>query len=321
VIKNIRPRLAEAGKIKIGGLGEERKSKKGSTWRPPVKFDHFVVTKTTRDARGDLEVDTALMDALAAGCAEPIREIPIVLHADDIDSVFPTSYALYTSRTCACRGDGEHAIRREIKDGKATGAEKQIACPCPYLRADSGPVCKPNGKLYCSIAVPGSALAGAVHVWRTTSIISVEQMIGSLAQIRAVCGTLRGIPLWLRLRPVQVQPAGGTATTVYCCHVELRAADLAEVQAAALRAAKVRSRLGASDDEYRRLLAPPGVSESDDEQASIEAEFYADADADESQDDGRGAAPSDIAAALDAKAASAAAETGDGQDGQGRLPY
>jgi hypothetical protein len=276
MIKNLTPKLAEAGKIKIGGLGTMRKSKSGSEFRPPLKFDHFLVTKTSRNAAGDLEPDLDMMEAIGTDKDGKIRAIPIVFHSDEIDEVFPTSYALYSGKKCACRGDGETATRREMKDKQFTGVEKQIACPCPYLGAESGPVCKPNGKLYCSITAPGSAVAGAVHIWRTTSIISIEQMIGSLRQIKAVCGTLRGIPLWLLVKPITVEPKGSGPITVYCCHVELRAADIEALQRKALLAAETRAKLGCADDEYRRLLAPPGVGESEIEQAEIEAEFYTD---------------------------------------------
>ena len=303
MIKNlIRPSLAEAGKIKIGGLGETRKSKRGGEYRLPQKYDHFVVTKTTKDENDDFEVDADIMQALsAASKGGPIREIPIVLHSDEIDLVFPTSLALYTGKRCACRGDGETARRREIKDDRYTGNEKTIKCPCPYLNAETGPRCKPNGKLYCSIAVPGRAVAGAVHIWRTTSIISIQQMIGSLEQIKAVAGTMRGLPLALVVKPIRVEPAGGVATTVYVCHVELRARDLEQVQAAALRAAEMRRRLGNNDAEYRALLQAPGVGETDEDQADISGEFYPENHADLVTiiDDRPGTSPADLERALE----------------------
>jgi hypothetical protein len=276
MIKGIRPKLAEAGKIKIGGLGPERKSKKGGTYRLPQKYDYFLITGTNRDEKGDLEQDTQLMEAIGTDASDgQIREIPIVLHSDEIDEVFPTTYAMYSGRRCACRGDGQTATRREIKKDKYTGAEKTINCPCNYLRSDSQPTCKPNGKLFCSISAPGASVAGAVHIWRTTSIISIEQMIGSLMQIKSICGTLRGIPLWLRVKPITVEPEGQGPITVYCCHVELRAADVAQIQRQALEAADLRQRLGWSDDEYKGVLSLPAHGETDEEQEAIAAEFYA----------------------------------------------
>ncbi len=298
MLKAITPRLAEAGKIKIGGLGPERKSGKGNTFRPPVKLDHFLITNTNRDAAGDLEVDAGMMTALANdGGADQdgkIRSIPIVLHSDNIDEVFPTAYALYSGKRCACRGDGSKATRREMKEKNFTGASKEIICPCPYLNAASGPVCKPNGKLFCSIAAPGSAIAGAVHIWRTTSIISIQQMVGSLLQIKAVCGTLRNVPLWLRVKPITVEPPNSGPITVYCCHVELRAADIQAVQRNALAAAKIRRELGCDDSEYRRMISLPAHdAEPLEEQREIAAEFYPENQMDA---DGAGVSAADIAA-------------------------
>jgi hypothetical protein len=275
MIKGIRPKLAEAGKIKIGGLGPERKAKGGRTYRIPQKYDYFLITGTERDEKGDLELDTGLMKAMEPDEDGQVREIPIVLHSDEIDEVFPTSYAMYSGRRCACRGNGETALRREIKDSAYTGAEKTVSCPCSYLKAEKGPVCKPNGKLFCSISAPGASVAGAVHIWRTTSIISIEQMIGSLMQIKSICGTLRGVPLWLRVKPVTVEPPGQSAITVYCCHVELRSADIAAIQQRALKAAEHRHRLGWNDREYHEMLSLPAHGESEVEQEAIAVEFYA----------------------------------------------
>jgi len=322
MIKNLTPRLAEAGKIKIGGLGPERKSSKGNSFRVPIKFDHFVITGTERDAAGDLAVDDDMMAGLVgsgyANADGKIREIPIVLHSDNIDEVFPTSYALYSGKRCACRGDGEKALKRELdKDRQYTGNEKTIDCPCDYLGATAGPVCKPNGKLFCSVSLAGSAVAGAVHVWRTTSIISIQQMVGSLLQIKSICGTLRGIPLTLRVKPITVEPKNSAPITVYVCHVELRAKDIEEVQRKALDAAKLRRELGFDDRAYSRMLTLPAHGETLEEQAAIAAEYYpedttntgADAEPKRGRQSGKGTSPADVAAALSARTDAQAART------------
>jgi hypothetical protein len=313
MLKNITPRLAEAGKIKIGGLGPERKSAKGSSFRPPLKFDHFVITGTERDAVGDLAIDTEIMTSLHDGgytdADGKLRAIPIVLHSDEIDEVFLTSYALYSGKRCACRGDGEKALKREVKNSEFTGVEGPVDCPCEYLDAATGPKCKPNGKLFCSIAAPNSAVAGAVHIWRTTSIISVQQMIGSLLQIKAICGTLRGIPLTLRVKPITVEPKNSAPITVFCCHVELRAKDIESVQRKALDAAKLRRELGFDDRAYRAMLTLPAHDESLEEQAAIAAEMYAEDTTNTGADPapkharaGKGTSAEDVAAALNARA-------------------
>lgn len=280
MIHGLIPTLAEGGKIKVGKLGETRKSKSGGTYRMPVKLDHFLVTKTTRDENGDLELDTAVMAALKKDADGQVRSIPIILHADDIEAVFPSTYAMYEGRRLSCRGDGQEATRWELgKDGRRTGKSAQIPCPCAFLESGK---CKPHGTLHCSIAIPGVAVAGSVHKWRTTSIISVQRMIGSLQQILSLCGTLRGVPLWLRVEPLTVTPKGAPPSTVYCCHIELRAKDILAVQRKALQAAQMRRALGAGTDEaYKLIVAPPaGDQESVEEQDEVSQEFHPEHEAD-----------------------------------------
>lgn len=280
MIHGITPRLAEGGKIKIGGLGEVR-SGKGGKYRLPEKHDRFTLTKTTRGpdidgARGDLEVDEELMLSLMHveenGETEPLREIPIVLHSDDIEEVFPTKYAIYHGRKLACSGDGKVAARY-VYDGKVRTKEtKEVACPCERLGRQKDP-CKPHGTLHCSIRAPGQAVAGSLYRWRTTSIISIEQMLGSLNHILATCGVLQGLPLVLVLKPVEVDKG-----TVYVCHVELRAKDVEEVQKQALAMAQMRqtvaSEIQAARATYRAMLEAPAENEDDEEQAEVQQEFH-----------------------------------------------
>jgi hypothetical protein len=275
-IVGLEPRLAEVGKIKIGGLGGERGKKDGGTFRLPVKYDHFVITTTERNAKGDLAPDKAIMDALIPKWADgdgKLRAIPIVLHSDDITEVFPHSYAAYNGKRLQCRGDGKTAERREIVDKRWTGKSTRRKCPCPDLEAKR---CKPHGVLHCSIAVPGQAIAGGIHRWRTTSIISLQQMLGSLGQIQSLVGVLRGLPLVLRVLPMRVEPKGQRASTVYVCHVELRAAGLADVYKQALQLQRARNDLEAAGLALPApVLQRPG-DEPEEEQAEIEAEFYSD---------------------------------------------
>lgn len=280
MIKGITPSLSEAGKIKIGYAGDERTSKKtGNVYRLPVKLDHFIITtkERERDKEGNeiknsnFILDEELMDLIANG-KKKITEIPIVLHSDKIDDVFPTAYNMYIGRRITCKGDGEKACSWEIgADGKRTGRTKEVKCTCKYLGATKGKICKPNGTLHCSIATPGRAVAGAVHKWRTASIISIQRMIGSLEQIKSVCGTLRGIPLWLKLDPVKVEMG-----EVYCCHVELRAKDLLDVQRKALELASMRAALGGKEFPRGLISVPGNDDESYEEQADVQEEFYPD---------------------------------------------
>jgi hypothetical protein len=281
VIKGIRPSLAQAGYIKIGELsGQERVAKSGRKWRPPVKLDHFKVTKTTRGDDGNLEVDTSVMDALQFDFADSdglVRTVPIILHSDNIDDVFPTQYAAYAGKQVVCRGNGEKATRWRYRDKVRTGKTFDHPCPCPWLeRNDNGvQLCKPHGALHCMLALPGHAVAGAVYRYRTAGIISVQRIIGSLEQIMALVGTISNIPLMLRVQPVQVSPEG-QSQTVYAVHVELRASDIVEVQRRAIEARETRSRLGGGTDvQIRALIQPPASDdESPEEQEEVANEFH-----------------------------------------------
>lgn len=280
MIRGITPRLSEGGKIKIGRKGEWARSGK---FQLPQKLDHFLVTTMEREESGNFAINTEIMDALPQGADGKVREIPIVLHSDDIDEVFPTSYARYAGRTCACRGDGETATQWEVKEGRRTGATKSKDCPCDQREMDP-PRCKPTGVLHCSIAIEGLAVAGSVYKWRTTSIISIQEMIGSLLHIKQTCGVFRGLPLTLCLKPVRVNPKGAPQSTVYTGYVELRAKDLQTVQQQALQMAQMRQALQCDDQRnlqaYRALLSDPSEdNETDVEQRDIADEFYPPVDA------------------------------------------
>ena len=267
MIKGIRPGLAECGKIKIGGKGAERKSAKGGTYRLPEKYDHFLVTTTKRDNKGDFIKDESLMDSLIKDPDGKIRQIPIILHSNEIDEIFPTCFASYEGRKISCRGDGEQAI---------TANGRVIDCNVLECETFKKRQCKPHGILHCSIALPDHAVAGAVYKWRTTSIISIQRLIGSLQQIKAVCGVLRGIPLMLKLEEVTVTPDGVKGSSkVYCCHVELHASDIMEVQRQALEAANMRRLVGSDDPEsYRALISAPAFDETIEEQEDVADEFF-----------------------------------------------
>lgn len=285
MIHGIIPQFTECGKIKLGGLGESRKSNAGKTWRAPVKYDSFVITKTYRNAAGDLVQDNALMKLIERDTDGKLRAIPIVLHSDDVDDVFPTTYAYYSGKKLYCSGDGKTATRWvTAKDKKGhlirTGERKTIDCPCLFHEPDEKDVrrCKPHGILHCSIRVPGLAVAGAIHTLRTTSIITIQRIIGSLVQIRKAVGMIQGLPLWLVVQPVLTDKG-----TVYCAHIELRAVDVIEAQRTALDAAKMRASLiGEVADlnrSYRAMLrAPAAADEPEDEQEAVADEFHPDAE-------------------------------------------
>lgn len=283
------PALATAGHIKIGGLGEKRKKQNSNdTWQMPVKFNHFLITKTTRGDDGNLEPDIDLMSDLEPQWADrdgKIRQLPIVLHSDDIREVFPAKLAYYNGKSLLCSGDGRDAVRHKID--KQTGKRVSsygVPCPCEHssLVAEGGK-CKPHATLHCSIVVPGRGLFGSVYRWRTTSAISIRRMMGSLQQVQGVVGSLCGVQLVLVVSEVQLV---GKAP-VHVCHVELRE-RLFEAQRDVLAMAQQRRDVAAAvagRPVRLTVLQPGGDHEDEDEQASVAAEFHTDVDFDERPSD------------------------------------
>lgn len=282
----IKPRVCELGKIKIGGLGEERAKSSGSgTYRMPEKHDCFTVTTLHRDAKGDLIPDAELMASLK-DMADPdgkLRQLPISLLSNDLEDVMQAAYVWYQGKRLAGRGDGKTLT-------KFFDLGRQQWLPTPDVRPwkpEYADLTGPDGKklfklhvtLNCVIAAP-SARWGGVYKFRSTSQITAEGLYGSFTQLRLLTGgQLRGLPLRLVVRPIQVSPEG-KPITVYVVHAELRGPDLQAIQTLALERAKHEidnaKQLGELQQQYRALLAAPGDRESEEEQAEVAAEFHPD---------------------------------------------
>lgn len=280
MIKNLKPKLPNAGLIKIGRKGKSITSKKGTEFRQPDKLDHFLITKTLRGDDDNFALDHMLMDEIrksqGLGEGAPIREIPIRLHSDKIEDVLHTEFACYVGQKLHCSGDGENAVRLPIaRTGEYTGERLTRSCPCEYLKRDPklGPTCKYKGVLTVSIAMPNASLAGSAYVYRTSSEISVKNLMGSLTQIQAAFGTFYALPLVLVVSPVVVRP-DGVKKTVYCVHIEVRAIDMNAVYQHALQAAQARRELSANSG-YTALMEAERQP-SPDVQRDIAEEFYPD---------------------------------------------
>ena len=208
MIKNLRPRLCEQGKIKIGKLGEERQTRdKTGTYRLPTKLDHFLITSTERDNTGNFIPNISLMEEIAVTVNEPadhLTTVPVYLLFDDIDSNFFTTYNCYQGKTRICTGDGEKAIF--LKTGE------EIDCPCLRLDQDykGNTPCKPYGRL--NVILQSMDIVGGAWVYRTTGWNSVQDILGSLLLVQKRAGRLAGIPLMMKLFPKTVQRPHGPVT-------------------------------------------------------------------------------------------------------------
>lgn len=274
MIRNLTPRPAEKGRIKIGGLGEERKKKDGSgTYMLPVKFDHFEIVTMQRDAAGRFIPDKELMDRLMhAQGVNKLLEIPIRLLFDDVDLNFFTRYSAYSGTRCVCSGDGEEA-QRLGQDGKFA----PVNCPCERLESGytGQPKCKPLGNLRCLVA--GVDSVGGIWSFKTTSFNSVNAILSSLALIKTITtGPLAGIPLMLVLAPKTVTIPDGKSMTAFIVSIEFRGSEdeLAELgYEIALRRIERRVKMETVEVEARRLLMAPH-QEPVQEQEDTAAEFF-----------------------------------------------
>ena len=279
MIKGLQPRVVELGKIKIGGkAAQARQTQGGKEFRIPEKYDHFVITNLDRDDKGDLRRDDNLMAQLVKKYGSKdgqVRELPIAFLSDDIEDVLLSNYCLYKGRACLALCDGETVTWYVDSTGKSL--PEPFSRPCKGEHEDRDRGWRPHGTLCCVIASE-DARWGGVYKFRTTSIITIEQLYGSLVHIQGLTGgVLQGVPIRLVVRPMQVAPQG-KATTVYVVHAELRGPDLSEIQARAVAFAQTRFQhkreMVAAQHEYQKLLSAPGENETPEEAADVAEEFH-----------------------------------------------
>jgi hypothetical protein len=285
-------RPLEIGKLKLGGLGEKRPKKGGGFWRMPRKDDHFTVTTLQRTSDGDLVTDVELMRELLAqyGETDPktnerkLRQIPIRLLSDEIDDVLQAQFCWYGRRACGARSDGEKVVwyydPTDLKQLNPPRVEDWTDAYSEMRDKDGNKLFKLHSTFNCVIASKESRFGG-VYKLRTTSMITFRQLYASLIHIQALTnGILLGMPLMLVVRPMNVRPEIGgekKETTVYVVHVELRGADLVQLQKLAVEQARYRmefkGRALEIQQRYRRLLT---FDESPEEQAWVQQEFQPD---------------------------------------------
>lgn len=280
----ITPRITELGKIKIGGKSSQvRTSKTGGQWRAPEKYDHFIITTLYRNAQGDLVRDDALMNRLIEeghGDSDgKLRTIPISVLSNDIEDIVQSSYLAYAGRKLAARSDGETLIKYADK-----GKWLEVPVVEPWkpemaqMRDGKGNLIFKQHTIFNCVILTKMARWGGVYKFRTTSSITASQIVGSLLEIRELMvGVLRGLPMRLALRPMQVSP-DGRPTTIYVAHCELVGDDIISLQNTAKtllqREVETSSQIVKARLEYKQLMKPPGVDESPLEQAEISEEFH-----------------------------------------------
>jgi hypothetical protein len=235
----------------------------------PTKLDHFVFLRKKKSAnRVEWEADPELTRHYGEQC----RELHIMLIDDDIENVFPSSYAWWTATERKCWGDGVTATRRT--------AEKPAGQPwttcgngCPELSAGQ---CKPSGDLRFVLA--DFPRLGSVCRIHTCSYRSIRQIHSALQEIQTFTGgRLAGITAKLTVRPEEAtyfdrKEKRKKTSSIWALSLEVEGNDMRKLIANLTENARLFA-------ETRKLLGSDGkvleVVEDEQEQApELTAEFY-----------------------------------------------
>jgi hypothetical protein len=234
----------------------------------PTKLDHFVFLRKQKTAnRVEWEVDPDL----TAHYGEQCRELHIILIDDDIENVFPSSYAWWTATERKCWGDGVSATRRTPE--KPGGQPWQCGNGCQELAAGQ---CKPSGDLRFVLA--DFPRLGSVCRIHTSSYRSIRQIHSALQEIQTFTGgRLAGITAKLTVRPDEAtyfdrKEKRKKTASIWALSLEVEGDDMRKLIANLTENARLFA-------ETRKLLGSGGkvleVVEDEQEQApEVAAEFY-----------------------------------------------
>jgi hypothetical protein len=235
----------------------------------PTKLDHFVFLRKKKSAnRVEWEADPELTRHYGEQC----RELHIMLIDDDIENVFPSSYAWWTATERKCWGDGITATRRTAE--KPSGQPwTQCGSGCPELSSGQ---CKPGGDLRFVLA--DFPRLGSVCRIHTCSYRSIRQIHSALQEIQTFTGgRLAGITAKLTVRPEEAtyfdrKEKRRKTSSIWALSLEVEGDDMRKLIANLTENARLFA-------ETRKLLGSGGkvleVVEDEQEQApEVAAEFY-----------------------------------------------
>jgi hypothetical protein len=235
----------------------------------PTKLDHFVFLRKKKSAnRVEWEADPELTRHYGEQC----RELHIMLIDDDIENVFPSSYAWWTATERKCCGDGASATRRTAEK---PGGQPWTPCGSGCAELASGQ-CKPSGDLRFVLA--DFPRLGSVCRIHTCSYRSIRQIHSALQEIQTFTGgRLAGITSKLVIRPEEVayfdrKEKRKKTASIWALSLEVEGDDMRKLIANLTENARLFA-------ETRKLLGSGGkvleVVEDEQEQApEVAAEFY-----------------------------------------------
>ena len=235
----------------------------------PTKLDHFVFLRKKKTAnRVEWEIDPDLTKHYGEQC----RNLHIMLIDDDIENVFPSSYAWWTATERKCWGDGVTATRRTAEK---PGGQPWTQCGsgCPELSSGQ---CKPGGDLRFVLA--DFPRLGSVCRIHTCSYRSIRQIHSALQEIQTFTGgRLAGITAKLTVRPEEAtyfdrKEKRKKTTSIWALSLEVEGEDMQKLIANLTENARLFA-------ETRKLLGSGGkvfeVVEDEQEQApEVATEFY-----------------------------------------------
>jgi hypothetical protein len=235
----------------------------------PTKLDHFVFLRKKKSSnRVGWEADPELTEHYGEECCE----LHIMLIDDDIENVFPSSYAWWTATERKCWGDGMSAMRRTCEK---PGGEPWASCGsgCPDLLSGQ---CKPSGDLRFVLA--DFPRLGSICRIHTCSYRSIRQIHSALQEIQTFTGgRLAGITAKLTVRPEEAtyfdrKEKRKKTSSIWALSLEVEGDDMRKLIANLTENVRLFA-------ETRRLLGSGGkvleVVEDEQEQApEVTAEFY-----------------------------------------------
>jgi hypothetical protein len=235
----------------------------------PTKLDHFVFLRKKKSAN---RVEWGADPELTRHYGEQCRELHIMLIDDDIENVFPSSYAWWTAIERKCWGDGITATRRTTEK---PGVQPWTTCGsgCPELASGQ---CKPAGDLRFVLA--DFPRLGSVCRIHTCSYRSIRQIHSALQEIQTFTGgRLAGITAKLTVRPEEAtyfdrKEKRKKTSSIWALSLEVEGDNMRKLIANLTENARLFA-------ETRKLLGSGGkvleVVEDEQEQApEVSAEFY-----------------------------------------------
>ena len=234
----------------------------------PIKLDHFAFMRKTKTAnRVEWEADPDLTRHYGEQC----RVLHIMLIDDDIENVFPSSYAWWTAIERKCWGDGLTATRRTAEK---PGGQPWTQCGNGCSELSSG-LCKPSGDLRFVLA--DFPRLGSVCRIHTCSYRSIRQIHSALQEILTFTGgRLAGITAKLTVRPEEAtyfdrKEKRKKTSSIWALSLEVEGDDMRKLIANLTENARLFA-------ETRKLLGGGKVLEvveDEQEQApELAAEFY-----------------------------------------------